>query len=464
MAELTVLGGGPAGLAIAFYTNKAGRPFKLYEKSAELGGMCRTFQHGGHRYDAGAHRFHDRDQEITRDVRELMGDELISVSAPSKLWTRGKLIDFPPTPLNAVFSFGLASAVRISLEVLGARWRAKECVNFRDFARAQFGKTLAQRMLIDYSEKLWGLPADQLSPDIATRRLQGMTLHTLLLELLLPGRKTTHIDGTFLYPRRGYGEIVTRLAASLPQDSLATKHEVSRLEVNAGAITHIHFSNGRTNRVEDRVVSTLPLVLLVKLLGEKVPAAAREAATRLRFRQLRLIFLRLRRPRVSNNATIYIPAPNFRVSRVYEPKIRSEFMAPSHETSLVAEIPCFPKDDISTMPDELLAARVIDELLLTGIIDRSDLMEWRHHLLPFAYPVYSLGYRREVSTITNCLAAITNLDMLGRAGSFYYSHLHDQLRLSKNYVDALESADARSVALVNGNDETNEAYLNAASR
>jgi len=139
-------------------------------------------------------------------------------------------------------------------------------------------------------------------------------------------------------------------------------------------------------------------------------------------------------------------------------------MAPPHETSLVAEIPCFPKDVISSIPDELLAARVIDELVQAGIIGRSDLMEWRHHLLPFAYPVYSVGYGREVTTITDCLATFTNLDTLGRAGSFYYSHLHDQFRLSKNYVEALKSVDAKSVAFVNGNDEINEAYLNAALR
>src|SRR5581483_3055051 len=148
MAELTILGGGPAGLAVAFYAHKAGRRFRLYEKSAELGGMCRTFHWHGHSYDAGAHRFHDRDPDITRDIRELMGDELRAVDAPSKLWTGKKLIDFPPTPLNAAFSFGISGAARIAFEVLSARLRSPVCVNFGDFARANFGETLARRLLI----------------------------------------------------------------------------------------------------------------------------------------------------------------------------------------------------------------------------------------------------------------------------------------------------------------------------
>lgn len=446
MAELTILGGGPAGLGIAFYAHRAGHRFTLYERSAELGGMCRTFRHGEHRYDAGAHRLHDRDQEITRDLQELMGGDLQSVKAPSKLWNRGKFIDFPPTPLNAALSFGVLGAARIAFEVLRARWQAKPCVNFGDFARQQFGETLAQRLLIDYSEKLWGLPADQLSPDIATRRLSGMSLSSLILELLSPSRKTRHIDGDFLYPRQGYGTIAERLAAGLPEASLAMGYEVSRLETRKGAIERIHFSDGRTAGVGNRVVSTLPLTLLARLLGDALPPASREAAARLRFRRLRLVFLRLGLPRVSENASIYVPGPEFKVSRVYEPKIRSAEMAPEHETSLVVEVPCFAGDDTAAMTDADLAARVIAELDQIGVVGRQHVLEWRHHLLPFAYPVYSLGYEREVACIVDGMASIANLDLIGRAGSFFYSHLHDQLRMGKDYIGAVAPADGRSPA------------------
>lgn len=446
MAELTILGGGPAGLGVAFYAHKAGHCFTLYEKSAELGGMCRTFRHGEHRYDAGAHRLHDRDQEITRDLQELMGGGLQSVKAPSKLWNRGKFIDFPPTPLNAALSFGMLGAGRIAFEVLRARWRAQPCVNFGDFARQQFGETLAQRLLIDYSEKLWGLPADQLSPDIATRRLSGMSLSSLILELLSPSRKTRHIDGDFLYPRQGYGAIAERLAASLPEASLATGYDVARLETRKGAIERLHFGDGRTAGVGDRVVSTLPLTLLVKLLGDALPQTIRDAAARLRFRRLRLVFLRLGIPRVSDNASIYVPGPEFKVSRVYEPKIRSADMAPDNETSLVVEIPCFAGDETAAMTDEALTERVIGELDQIGVVGRQHVLEWRHHVLPFAYPVYSLGYEREVAAIVEGLSSIANLDLIGRAGSFFYSHLHDQLRMGKDYVGALATAGRRSPA------------------
>src|SRR5512141_520567 len=118
MTRLAILGGGPAGLGVAFYAPRAGLPFELYEGSEELGGMCRTLRSGDHLYDRGAHRFHDRDPEITRDVVELMGDELVRVDAPSAILDGGRYIDFPPTPLNVMFAYGFREAGRICLDLL----------------------------------------------------------------------------------------------------------------------------------------------------------------------------------------------------------------------------------------------------------------------------------------------------------------------------------------------------------
>ena len=211
MTHLTILGGGPAGLGVAFYARRAGIPFELFESAPETGGMCRTLTCGAHRYDRGAHRFHDRDPEITRDLQALLGDQLERVNAPSAIWDLGRWIDFPPTPLNVLFAYGPREAGRIVVDLVrtGLRRRHPD-TSFEDFAVRRFGATLARRILLNYSAKLWGLPTDQLSPDVATRRLQGMTLRSLMTELLFPGAKTEHVDGSFLYPDSGTGRSWTR--------------------------------------------------------------------------------------------------------------------------------------------------------------------------------------------------------------------------------------------------------------
>jgi protoporphyrinogen oxidase len=422
-------------LGAAFYARRAGVPFDLFEGSAELGGMCRTLRAGDHLYDSGAHRFHDRDPEITGDLLALMGDDLVRVKAPSAIWDLDRWIDFPPTPLNVMLAYGPREAGRIVVDLLRSGMRKRHpAVSFEDFAVRRFGQTLARRILLNYSAKLWGLPTDQLSPDIATRRLQGMTLRSLLYELVFPGAKTEHVDGSFLYPRRGYGQIAEALAATLPAASLHTRHAITGVECDGRAVTRLRFAGGGTLGVRDRVISTLPLPLLVSLLGDAVPEPARAAASRLRFRHVRLLFLRLKTGRLSDKASIYIPDPAYCVSRLYEPRNRSAAMAPPGETSVVVEAPCFEGDGIAALPADAFTRRVVDELAALRLVNSRDILESRLHFIPNAYPVYSSGYSRDVRAILDGLSGITNLETLGRAGRFVYSHLHDQLRFGKDYV------------------------------
>jgi protoporphyrinogen oxidase len=446
MPHFTILGGGPAGLGVAFYAHRAGIPLVLAEASRALGGMCRTLECGAHRYDTGAHRFHDRDPEITRDVAALLGDELVRVDAPSAIWERGRFIDFPPTPLNAVFAYGPREAGRILADLARSTFRRhRPTSSFEDLAVRRFGRTLARRILLNYSEKLWGLPTDRLSPDVATRRLRGMTLRSLFYELLVPGRKTEHIDGSFLYPRGGYGRIVEALAAALPRESVRTGFEVVALEHEGGVIRRVHGASGETVEVRDRLVSTLPLPLLVRLLGDGVPDAARTAASRLRFRDVRLLFVRLRIDRLTSKASIYVPDPGFCVSRIYEPKNRSIAMGPAHETALVVEAPCFRGDEVARLSPEAFAERVLHELATLRLVHQRLVVEWRAHTILNAYPVYARDYADDVAAVRESLARFENLETLGRAGAFVYSHLHDQLRFGRDAVRALtESPRART--------------------
>lgn len=446
--HITILGGGPAGLAVALYAHRAGVPFTLFERSAELGGLCRTFEAGPHRYDSGAHRFHDRDADITRDVRDLLGDELASVEAPSQIHYRGRFIDFPPGPLSWLRGQGIASAAQSAMEIAAGWWRPRPERTFEDVAVNRYGFRLAKPLLLDYSEKLWGLPASELAPDVATSRLSGLTFRALLVELFLPGRKSAHLDGGFLYPHSGYGAICGAIASRLPPDRIHREHEVAGLEVAAGRIRAVRFKAAPPREVMGRVVNTLPLSLVTTLLGASVPEGVHRAAASLCFRHVRLVFLRLGVSRCTANATIYLPDPRHLVSRVSEPKNRSTRMAPEHETSLLAEIPCSTGHPTFSMDDAELAQRVINELSEVGLIAESQVIEWRHHLLPNAYPVHAVGASERIDRVRAGLAAVSNLDLLGRGGRFWYSHLHDQMRTAKDYVASWAEAGEKAALTI----------------
>lgn len=439
--RLTILGGGPAGLAAAYYSHRNRLPFELYEKQPHVGGLCRTFALGRHRYDSGAHRFHDCDPQVTRDLRELLGDRLFPVSRPSKVLIGRRFMDFPPTPLNVILAGGVREVPRIGLDILRNRRRREPLLSFEDFALHKFGETLARRFLLNYSAKVWGLPPDRLSPAVATRRLRGMTLRTLILELVDPSRKTVHLDGTFLYPRGGYGRIVEALVSTLPAENLHCGRGIAGLIVRAERIVRVRLEDGTEAEVSGPVISTLPLTVLVRsLVGIQIPPAVEDALAELRFRHVRLVFLRLKRESVTPNASIYLPGPEYCISRIYEPRNRCETMAPPGETGLAAEVPCFRHEPVAALSAEDLKSRVVRELVALGFIQAEEVLDWRVHELPNAYPVYALDFEDRVATVLTFLRRLEDLEPLGRNGLFHYSHLHDQMRMARELIASLAGA------------------------
>ena len=93
--KIDILGGGPAGLSVAYFARKKGYDICIYEGSSTIGGNCRTIKMGEYRFDTGAHRFHDKIPSITEEVKKLMGDDLKKINAPSKIYFDGRMIDFP---------------------------------------------------------------------------------------------------------------------------------------------------------------------------------------------------------------------------------------------------------------------------------------------------------------------------------------------------------------------------------
>src|SRR5438132_6079991 len=181
--EVAVLGGGPAGLAVGYDARKAGVNFRIYEAQKRTGGNCVTLQHGKFRFDSGAHRFHDKDPEVTREIRQLLGADLCRIEVPSQIWHQGRYFDFPISPFNLLKTLGPWNFARAGMSLLRARLEGKSSTgSFRDFAIRTYGENIASRFLLNYSEKLWGAPSSDLSPAICGARLKGLGLSSLLIE------------------------------------------------------------------------------------------------------------------------------------------------------------------------------------------------------------------------------------------------------------------------------------------
>lgn len=436
--RLTILGGGPAGLAAAYYARRAGLDLTVYEAGPEAGGNCRTLRHGDFLFDTGAHRLHDKDPRVTADIRHLLGDDLLEVHARSQISWRGEWIDFPLSPYDLASKLPARTLLRIAGENVRQRLSpAAPAASFRDHAVSSYGETLAEMFLLGYSRKLWGEDTARLSPAVAGSRLRHLDLRTFLVEALRGKReKTEHLDGSFYYPRHGIGSIFDRVQEEIGPARIRLGARVTGLAHARGRITSLEI-NGRETASPGTVVSSLPLPLMLRLLRPAPPAELLEIAGSMRYRHLVLGVFLLDRDRLTSNASLYFPDPSVPFTRIYESKNRSADMAPAGRTSIVLEIPCQREDAWWTMPEEELRGSLQHELRRLELVGGPEVLDFRSYRVPFAYPILETGFEERSQRLLAHLERFDNLHMVGRSALFRYTHIHDMFRMGRELVEEI---------------------------
>lgn len=437
-SPLTIIGAGPAGLASGWYARRAGRECRLYEAADEVGGNTRTLSMGPFRYDTGAHRFHDKIPEVTEEVKGLLGEELRRIDVPSQIYWRGRWIDFPLAPFDLAAKLPWSVLARAVGENLAVRaLPSEEPGSFREMALGRYGRTLAREFLINYTEKLWGRPCEELVPEVAGGRLEGLDLRTFLLELVGGRRRRVrHLDGSFYYPKSGYGAIAEAIAEEIGRERISCGTPVTAIRHDEGRVREIVLDGERVRPVEE-VISTLPCTLAVRLMEPAAPEPVRAAADRIDFRHLRLVVLALDRPQFTENASVYFPDPAFPFTRIYEPKNRSSDLAPPGKTALVVEVPVSREDQIWKLEDDTLRDRVVGQLADEELIDPGQVGRHECRRVPFAYPVLDLAYRDRLDRISGFLDGFDNLELVGRGAEFRYRHTHELLQDARSTIEHL---------------------------
>ncbi len=455
--HLHILGGGPAGLTTGYYAKKHGLSnFTIFEAGEHTGGNCRTlkikgadckysiWQKNDFRFDTGAHRFHDKDPQVTEEVKNLLGDDLLRVTAPSEIFFGGEFYRFPLLLSDLVQKLETKTLLRIAWEKLYNRPK-KQAENFATFAINQYGKMLADRFLLNYSEKLWGQPPHKLSTAISGNRLKGLDLRSFLRSMLLgTPQNPTHLDGSFFYPKYGIGMISDKLCECIGTEHIKLQHRVNRLIHKDRRIERIIVDNGAgKNNIEipvSTVVNTLPLTLSMRMLDPPPPPDLRAIAERIKYRHLMLCVFCLNRDTFSPNASIYFPSEEFPFTRLYEPKNRSPYMASEGQTVIVLELPCYSDDAVWNMQAVELQTEVWKALQRVKPLSQEEVIHYQIYKLPFAYPVLEVGFEENVARLVAYFETFENLYLTGRSSLFRYLHLHDLFKTGKEVVERITSA------------------------
>ena len=75
---IAIGGGGPAGLTAAYELTRHGLAPTVFESLPLVGGIARTEEYKGYRFDLGGHRFFSKSEEINALWPELLGAPLMT--------------------------------------------------------------------------------------------------------------------------------------------------------------------------------------------------------------------------------------------------------------------------------------------------------------------------------------------------------------------------------------------------
>lgn len=451
--HIILLGGGIAGLVTALELARRGRRVTVIEKDKKVGGLARTLVHGDFRFDIGGHRFHSHKPEIIGWIKELMGPDLLRVPRISHIHLQGKFVDYPIRFPNALSIFSPPQAARVISSYAAAAVRHRlnghtPDVSFEDWVVRRFGRAMYDVFFGPYTEKVWGIPCTQLSADWAAQRISLPSLSEALKRALIPGAEPPPtIISHFWYPRQGFGMIPDRMQQEIERlgGRVLTGAGVTALQPEPEGRWQIIIQEegGAQTLTADRIISSIPLNLLLRALPAPSGAHAIERDFQLVYRDMILLFLALDLPRVSEDSWTYFPQPSLLCGRTHEPRNWSEEMAPAGFTSLAAEVFTSRGEPTWNMPDDQLIARALQDFEKIGFLKPGRLHDAWVLRVPFAYPVYYIGYADKVRAVKDFLnTRFPSLHLVGRTGSFRYMNsdgvIEDALALT-NFLTGQQS-------------------------
>ena len=429
---IVVIGGGPGGLTAAYELVRRGHRVIVYEADSQVGGISKTVEYKGFRFDLGGHRFFTKVKVVREMWRMMLGEEFLRRPRFSRIYYDGKFFAYPLKAVNVVRNLGLLTSVSVGLSYLRARmFPVTPEVSFVDWITNRFGRRLYEIFFKGYTEKVWGIPCTSISSAWAAQRIKGLSFATAVINMLLPARGNgaikTLID-EFEYPRLGPGMMWEAFAERIEESggNVVLNTRVRRLihnGVHVGAVEVETADGRRTVQAASHVVSTMPLRHLVNMMEPELAPEVRESANRLSYRDFLVVAIIIRQENVFPDNWIYIHDDRVKVGRIQNFKNWSSDMVPdSSYTCLGLEYFCFAGDGLWASSEEELVTLATQELSLLGIVFPDLIVDGTVVRVPKAYPVYDEGYEGALEVLKGSLAGVDNLQMVGRNGMHKYNN------------------------------------------
>ena len=429
--HVVIIGAGPGGLTAAYLLAKEGVSVTVLEGDEVVGGISRTVQYKGFRFDIGGHRFFTKIAPVEALWHEVLGNEFISVPRLSRIYYKERFFDYPLKAKNALQGLGIWNAVRCVWSYIDAQLHPSPVEeNLEQWVSNRFGKRLYEIFFKTYTEKVWGMPCTEIRAEWAAQRIQNLSLGKAILNAANLNRRSNDIKtliNEFQYPRLGPGQMWEMCRDRVVEmgGKVRMKHRVTGIETVGNRVVAVkaRTENGEVRIAADHVLSTMPVRSLVQALDPVPPPEIVAAGGGLKYRDFLTVSLILDKPDLFPDNWIYIHTPGVKVGRIQNFNNWSMAMVPQPGTTCLGlEYFCFEGDGLWNSKDEDLIALGTKELGKLNLVGDAKVLDAAVVRMPKAYPIYDSVYAEQLEAVRSYIDPIENLHLIGRNGLHKYNN------------------------------------------
>ena len=442
-----ILGGGPAGLAVAHGLNEETQSdFAVIERAGTLGGLAQTVKWGEHgAHDLGPHKIFTLDKKLMERVEALLpATDWLTRDKISAIFMGGHFLPYPPSPFSLIKVFGYLAFVNMTASYVLARIRSlfltSQPLTFEEDLKLRVGGALYDALFSPIARKLWGEPS-RLDVKLARGRVQTPNLLEIIGRLVGIKKKSEFEALTFRYPKGGLQRLWDAIFRRCGQKGrFLLGHTVERIDVVDRRITAIHCRDVNAASIsipvdpKDYVVSTLPIGLLANIMGSALSGEAKQLCKdMITLNDLLLVFLHIDKASLFSESWVFVPDPDIAFHRISEQESFDPDMTPR------GSIVCCEIMSNENRPMNVKTDGDLIEMALKGLADMGyseyRVVDTRVIRLPRSYPVFRPGFETALNKVLAEFDVLENFRTIGRQGAFNYIGTLDAMDIGYGFVD-----------------------------
>ena len=415
-----IIGAGISGLTFANYIKDN---YIIIEKENEVGGYCRTIKKGDFIWDYAGHFFHFNTEEFkNKFLSKVSKDDIIYNEKCTKIIYKDKIIDFPFQ--TNIHELDKEEFIDCLYDLFNKKEKDKYD-NFLDMLYGKFGKSITEKFLKPYNEKLYAVDLKELDVDAMGRFFPYANIKDIINNM--KEHKVNSYNNTFLYPKNGAGSFINILYEELDKNKVLLNTSITKIDED-NRIAYL--SNG--NKVEyEYIINTIPLNKFLLLFNNY-----NELQKKLSYNKVLVFNLGFNKKseKFTKEHWLYIPDKNINFYRCgfYNNILGQE------KLSMYIEIGYNKKENITKEEIDKQLKLTLDNLLKLNIIDENtELEEYVSIIMDPAYVHINTETTKEIDKLKEKLSN-NNIYTVGRYGAWIYNSMEDSMLKAKELAEKLK--------------------------